>query len=78
MSMLDRDIRTLGARVANSRSGTATHAVLSGESRAVCGTQVAGRLSIRTPNGPVRMSVRQHVTCGSCQRLITQHRALTR
>lgn len=77
-SLLDRDIRTLGARVASSRSGTATHAVLSGERHAVCGTEVAGRLSIRTPDGPVRLTIRQHVTCGSCQRLIREHRALTR
>jgi hypothetical protein len=78
MTVLDRDIRTLNARVASSRSGTATHAVVNGQSRAVCGTEVAGRLSVRDPRGPRTLSIRQHVTCGSCRRLIVQHRALTR
>jgi hypothetical protein len=78
VNALDRDIRTLDARVASSRSGTATHAVRRGESRAVCGTEVAGRISVRDRRGPRTLSIRQAVTCGSCRRLIVEHRALTR
>jgi hypothetical protein len=68
MRVYDRDLARYGLGVAQTRTGTATHAVPDGTRKAVCGVSVVGRVRANRP-----MTLARDVTCRGCHHWAYRH-----